>query len=303
MNRFDEAIASLQRAVELEPGSADAHNSLARLWTRADVGKKQSGNMRKALAIDPEHVEVHFNYGNTLARLGRYDEAFLHYWKAIQRNPDYVAARNNLAAALRDCGRCDEAILECQQILRLQPSSASTRNILRNSQAQRRNLQQTLAHWRESLASNPNDSRALRDVAWLLATNPNASFRNGAEAVALAKRAVELSGGSEPMFLDTVAAAYAEAGRFPEALRTARQAAASRRTKTKVRWLHRSKAESGFTKPTRPIAKHRPREKHRLPTKKSGKLPDCDQVLLKNTAFSREKRQSLKTACKSRRKV
>ena len=179
------------------------------------------------------------------------------------------------------------------------------RNILRNS----RRLNDGICNRRWPTGANRSPRTqttacALRDVAWLLATNPNASFRNGAEAVALAKRAVELSGGSEPMFLDTVAAAYAEAGRFPEALRTARQAGRPRGgTKTKVRWLHRSKAESGFTKPTRPIAKHRPRQKHRLPTKKSGKLPDCDQVLLKNTAFSREKRQSLKTACKSRRKV
>jgi Flp pilus assembly protein TadD len=62
-------------------------------------------------------------------------------------------------------------------------------------------------------------------MAYMLATNPNASIRNGAEAVTLAKRAVELSGGREPAFLDTLAAAYAEAGQFTDAVRTARQAA------------------------------------------------------------------------------
>jgi spermidine synthase len=61
-------------------------------------------------------------------------------------------------------------------------------------------------------------------MAWVLATWPEASVRNGMEAVALAERALRLSGGREPAILDTLAAAYAEAGRFPEAVETARRA-------------------------------------------------------------------------------
>ena len=64
----------------------------------------------------------------------------------------------------------------------------------------------------------------LNDTAWLLATNPNASVRNGPEAVELAQRAVRLSGDQEPAILGTLAAAFAEAGRFPEAVQTARKA-------------------------------------------------------------------------------
>ena len=64
----------------------------------------------------------------------------------------------------------------------------------------------------------------LNDTAWLLATSPNASVRNGVEAIDLARRAVQLSANREPAVLGTLAAAYAEAGRFPEALQTARKA-------------------------------------------------------------------------------
>ena len=64
----------------------------------------------------------------------------------------------------------------------------------------------------------------LNDTAWLLATNPNVSVRNGREAVELAQRAVKLSGGREPAILGTLAAAYAETGRFTEAVQTARKA-------------------------------------------------------------------------------
>ena len=75
------------------------------------------------------------------------------------------------------------------------------------------------------LRSQPDDIALLNETAWVLATNPNASIRNGAEAVELARRAVQLSGGREPAVLGTLAAAYAEAGRFAEALQTAREAA------------------------------------------------------------------------------
>jgi Flp pilus assembly protein TadD len=66
----------------------------------------------------------------------------------------------------------------------------------------------------------------MNQVAWVLATSPDASVRNGAEAVKMATRAVELSGGREPDTLDTLAAAYAESGRWEQATETARRALA-----------------------------------------------------------------------------
>ena len=64
----------------------------------------------------------------------------------------------------------------------------------------------------------------LNDTAWLLATVPSATARNGPEAVELARRAIDLSGGNNPELMGTLAAAYAEAGRFAEAAETARKA-------------------------------------------------------------------------------
>ena len=74
------------------------------------------------------------------------------------------------------------------------------------------------------LRSRPNDPAFLKDIAWLLATNPNASIRNGTDAVRFAQRAVRLSGGQDPAILDALAAAYAETGQFAEAVQTARSA-------------------------------------------------------------------------------
>jgi hypothetical protein len=76
------------------------------------------------------------------------------------------------------------------------------------------------------VAARPNDSEALRRAAWLLATSPEASLRNGEEAVALAARSVSLSSGRDAASLDALAAAYAESHRFADAVATARRALA-----------------------------------------------------------------------------
>ena len=79
---------------------------------------------------------------------------------------------------------------------------------------------EALQQWREILRLEPNNLLVINNMAWLLATNPDPAVRNGAEAVRLAGRAVELSHGREPTVLATLAAAQAETGRFQAALAT-----------------------------------------------------------------------------------
>jgi tetratricopeptide (TPR) repeat protein len=81
-----------------------------------------------------------------------------------------------------------------------------------------------LAHFRRALEIAPASDVALNAYAWVLATNPDAAARNGLEAVKLAEKASQLTGGKNPEVLRTLAASYAEAGRFPEAMETAQRA-------------------------------------------------------------------------------
>jgi Flp pilus assembly protein TadD len=83
---------------------------------------------------------------------------------------------------------------------------------------------EAVAQYREALRLNPNLAGALNNLAWVLAASPDDELRNGAEAVRLAGRACELTHYGEPLFVGTLAAAYAEAGRFPEAVTTAEKA-------------------------------------------------------------------------------
>ena len=96
-------------------------------------------------------------------------------------------------------------------------------------------MREALAHYQKSLETQPNNPQILANLAWLLATCREASVRNGAGAVELAQRANQLSGGQDAMILRTLAAAYAEAGRFAEAITTAQRALELATAQTLVR--------------------------------------------------------------------
>jgi tetratricopeptide (TPR) repeat protein len=85
-------------------------------------------------------------------------------------------------------------------------------------------VEAAIDHYQKALELNPEFVPAFNNLAWVLATCPRAPIRNGARAVELAQRAKRLSGGANLTILRTLAAAYAEAGRFPEALEAAGQA-------------------------------------------------------------------------------
>jgi tetratricopeptide (TPR) repeat protein len=101
-------------------------------------------------------------------------------------------------------------------------------------------VREAIAHYQTSLEIQPQNAITCKNLAWILATCPEASVRNGAKAVELAEQAARLSGSPDPIFIGTLAAAYAEAGRFPEAVATAERAqqlAAAQKNTTLVNTL------------------------------------------------------------------
>jgi Flp pilus assembly protein TadD len=135
-----------------------------------------------------------------------------------------VGTHNNLAAALANHGRVDEAIAHYRKALKIQPDNVGAHYGLGGALQLRGRLDQAMAEYRKALELKPDYVEAFNNLAWMQATCAEASFRNGAEAVKFAERANQLCGGTRPDILDTLAAAYGEAGRFSEAIATARKA-------------------------------------------------------------------------------
>jgi len=166
------------------------------------------------------------NLGTHLLKRGQLDDALPYFQKAAGLKPDYADAQNNLGIALLQKGRVGEAIEHLEKAEEINPKNTQTYYNLGAALYMQGRIPEALAEWRAGLHVDPEDLPLLSQAAWVLATNPQASIRNGSEAVELAARAVKLSGAKDPATLDTLSAAYAEAGRFPEAVQTARQALA-----------------------------------------------------------------------------
>lgn len=167
---------------------------------------------------------VQMNLADTLARKGRSDEAMAHYEEAMRLQPNYADAYYNRGSVLFAKGRIDEAIADWEKTLQIQPNDADAHTGLGNALLRKALLREAIAHYEKALALAPEDPHSRNNVAWVLATTSDASIRDGTRAVGFAEEAVQLSGGREPRFVRTLAAAYAESGRFPEAVAAAQQA-------------------------------------------------------------------------------
>jgi Flp pilus assembly protein TadD len=137
-------------------------------------------------------------------------------------NYNYVA-HGSLAKLLWSKKRIAEAIPHFQEALRIAPDDAEMHNTVGLGLIQTGKPSEAIAHWKKALQVDPQDLNAQSNLAWVFATCPERVMRDGARAVELARSAIEQSGERTPILLRTLAAAYAEAGRFSEAVATARE--------------------------------------------------------------------------------
>jgi protein O-mannosyl-transferase len=221
-------------ALAVTPDNDFANNNLAYLLVDRGELDDAISHFAAAAEIRSRKKDKHYNVGSAfvemnladaLAKKGQSDEAMLHYEQAIRLEPNYPDAYYNRGNVLFAKGRIDEAITDWEKTLQLQPNDADAQTCLGNALLRQGSPNEAIAHYEIAVALGPRDPHSRNNLGWILATSSDAGIRDGAKAVDFAQQAVAISGGREPQFLRTLAAAYAEGGRFPDAIAAAEQAA------------------------------------------------------------------------------
>ena len=207
-NQWRESAAAWQSASQLDPQNHNHLVGLAQAYVRLDRPEKAVQSYGAAIALHQNDVAAHYRLGMLLSRLNRLDNAIEHLRLAVRCHgpqhaktpPDLARMLLDLAIMLANAGRIDESIEACKRFVQIQPLVASGWHRLA-----------------ELLAKRGREVEAITLEAWVLSTHPNDKVRNGPRAVELAVRACQLTDFKDLSALDSLAAAYAEIGRFDQA--------------------------------------------------------------------------------------
>ena len=222
--KLEAAAECYEKALEINPDYADAHGNLGSVFGKQGQIEKAILHLEKALKINPDLTEAHNNLGSLFGRQGQFDKAVPHFEKALEIKPDYAEAHYNLGMALEGAGNLNAALEHYGKAIADSRRAANIHNRMASILIRQGQSAKALPHFEALLQINANDIETQNNLAWILATCPDASLRDGKRAVALARSADRLSGGNRASILNTLAAAYAEAGQYPEAVATARRA-------------------------------------------------------------------------------
>ena len=256
--RLAEAAAEFQQVLQARPDALDVRARLADVLARMEKYDQAEANFRAVLARNPDEPFALEHYSRLLLVLGRSGEAEALWRGALERQPNEPWVRLQFGGLLMHLDRDEEAREQFAAALELAPDDPTALYSLGVLARRAGDSAQARQHWERIVAATPQyvdayaglaqlaleqgdraaAERYLREglkqvpdapglantLAWILATSPDDTQRNGAEAVQLAERACDLTQHRQHEYLDTLAAAYAEAGRFDEAVRTAEQA-------------------------------------------------------------------------------
>jgi Flp pilus assembly protein TadD len=257
--KYEEGIAELTRALEEEPEFVQALTAIG--WAEVQLGRYDEARARfhRALEIDPGRTIARVNLGFCLIKEKRYEEAADFFRKLVKEAPRSHLAWHNLGVVLINLGKTEEALEAHREAARLAPGDAEILNSLGWALQRTGDRPGAIEAYRSAVRFNPDHQRARSNLisalqadgeraeahrqmeillekrpddvglrlglAWSLATIPDGDLRDGKRAVEIAEECRKLTG-DRPDVLDVLAAAYAEAGRFDEAVKTATRALA-----------------------------------------------------------------------------
>jgi tetratricopeptide (TPR) repeat protein len=211
-------------ALAVTKDNALAHLNLGAAFEENGKSAEALSQYQQALALNPQRDEADNDIGKLLFEMNKPEAALGYCLKAVELNPKRASSHNSLGLVLVELNRFDAAMNQFAEAVRLDASYAAPRFQTGRTLLKLGRDAEALPFFNEALQIEPDNFQMLIFVARVLASDDNPQVRNGSEALALADRANKLAGGAQPVALDTLAMACAEAGRFDEAVQIQQQA-------------------------------------------------------------------------------
>ena len=220
--KYDETIEELQKAVEIKKEDPELHYELGSVYDRTGNYLEALKSYQKgtSLAKSPNYIVLK-RIGFIQYKVGDFEKAAEAYEQCtkIMPDPDYQVYMN-LGFSYYALKKYDDAIKNLEKSLELKPKNPHPYYYLAKSYEKLENYSEALKLYEKSLLYEPNSYFTLNAVSWLLSTCPDEKYRNGTQAVIYAERLNDFTKGQNSMYLDTLAAAYAESGKFEDAVKT-----------------------------------------------------------------------------------
>ncbi len=240
LGRLQGAVDEWTEVLQRVPGHVAAAKGLGMVLVKGGRGADAVPLLKVALALEPRDLETrkfkafaHLAAKQPREAVGEFREILrrdpknqgIREWtEVLRRMPGQAAAAKDVGVALCKMGRGADAVGLLQVALAAEPKDLETREFRAFALVAAGQPREAVSEFREILRQDPENPRALNALAWIEATHVDAAIRKGKEAVELARKAAAQQKTDVATVLDTLAAAYAEAGRFKEAVETARRA-------------------------------------------------------------------------------
>jgi len=220
----DEGLLHVSEAVRISPNFSEARTKLGIVYLRQGKFNEAVECFNELLRRRKDSAETDYNLAYVLTMQQKYDEAIKYYIEAMRKDPAYAEFCNRMGASFLATGKWQEAIACFKGILGSGRSRADVYASLGVAYSQEGRYGLAIDSWTKAAQLEPNSSMVLNNLAWVLATADDPNVRDVTRALALAQRSCELTFYNGAEALDTLAAAYAAAGKFPDAVATAEKA-------------------------------------------------------------------------------